>query len=137
MTDPTQTPPPPTGESGNTDTIDVTDLVEKMRQTWVTMQVNTVMALIATVPILSWLNWPVISDIARAGVTWVINALSKTEVQLAFFLNTAVRKASQAADYVDTLDAKASLPTNVSDADYKKAEENEMQAFDNFVRFTN
>lgn len=117
--------------------IDITDLVEKARSTFVTWGVNAIFAEIIIQPYCSWLALPVFSFITKQILTFVLNFLSNTVVMQAFFTNTAIRKASQAQDYVDAVNAKDSLPPDVSDADYEKAELAEISSFNAFVAVTN
>lgn len=84
-------------------------------------------------PFVYWL----IKTFAGTVLDWILNALTKWEVMQAFFLNTAIRKASQAQDYVDMVNKKNSLPENATDAEYEKAEAAEIAAFTAFVSVTN
>lgn len=120
-----------------TDTIDITDTVESMRQTWVTWAVAFIFAEEAAIPGMEWVALPVISTIDKEILKIILDALSKSAVMLAFFTNTAIRKASQAADYVAALDAKKALPPTATDEEYKNAEKKELVAFRNFVAVSN
>lgn len=117
-------------------TIDITDLVEKMRSTFVMWASAYLFGLIILVPGLGWIAFPVISSLVKAAVNWGVTALSKAAVLEAFFLNTSIRKASQAQDYIEALSEKNALPPTASDKEYEDAEKKEMEAFRNFVRVT-
>jgi hypothetical protein len=84
-------------------------------------------------PGFSWLGLPILSSLYKGALSWVLNLISNSAVLEAFFLNTAIRKASQASDYISAVDFKKSLPENVSDDDYEKAELKEIDAFKQFV----
>lgn len=118
-------------------TIDITNLVEMLRSTFVTWGVNYIFAMVIAVPGLQWLGAPIISTIFRKCLSWCLDALSNSAVLLAFFANTAIRKSSQAKDFVNAVMAKNNLPQDVSDEVYAKAEATQMAAFHNFVMVTN
>ncbi len=86
---------------------------------------------------MSWVALPVISEIDRAVLKLIFDAFSKAAVMEAFFMNTAIRKASQAQDYVDAIDARKALPAGSTMEDYKIAEQKEMLAFRNFCMVSN
>jgi hypothetical protein len=114
-------------------TVDITNLVSSMQSTFVTWATNLAFAAIVAVPGLSFLGLPVISSILRYALSWVIGKIAADAALEAFFLNTAVRNASNAQDYVDAINAKNSLSETATDAEYLVAEQNEMAAFHNFV----
>ncbi len=109
--------------------IDVTDIVEKARSTFVEWAVLYIFGLEVAIPGMEWVALPIVSTIDKEIIRLILTELSKSAVMGAFFLNTAIRKASEAADYVSAVDAKNSLPDDVSDEDYEKAERDEMAAF--------
>lgn len=84
-----------------------------------------------------WLAIPVIATIDREILRLILNPLSRGVVMQAFFLNTAIRKAAQAKDFIEATDALYSLPEGTSDADYLAAEKARMLAFAGFVSLTN
>lgn len=86
-----------------------------------------------SIPGLSWMALPVISSVDREVIKIILNALSESTVMEAFFMNTALRKASEAKDYVEAVKLKNELPEDVSDDEYEKYERKEMDAFINFV----
>ena len=108
-----------------------------MRATFCTLASTALYSATIAVPALSWLSLPIVSFIYKQLLNFLVGTLSKDAVLEAFFLNTAIRKSSQAHDYVDAVQAKKALPANVSKDDYAKAEQIEIQAFNNFVRFSN
>lgn len=115
-------------------TIDITDLVEKMRSTFVSIEAEAIYLYAASQ--LPFLRLPIISTLARKAIEAVLTSASERVVMQAFFMNTAIRKASQARDYIDAIVAKESLPPEVSDEEYEKYEQREMAAFNSFVRVT-
>lgn len=118
-------------------TIDITNLVETMKATFVTAGKDYLMGLVLAIPgigsIASWFIKVLFGD----AITWLLNQLTGWAVLEAFFINTAIRKASQAGDYVAAVAAKNNLPPTASDDDYEKMERAEMVAFSDFVRITN
>lgn len=129
MTDTSSDTSPPT------DTIDITNLVTSLKTTFINWAVAYIYGLeVAAEP---WVGLPIISSIDRMIVKALITYLVNSAIMEAFFLNTAVRKASQAQDYVDAIAAKAALPPTTSQANYQLAEQAEMTAFRNFVMVTN
>lgn len=117
------------------DSIDITDLVEKMRTTFVSIETEAAFVALSSVAGFQWLKLPVISSIAKKMIEVVISGLSKRSVMMAFFTNTAIRKSSQAQDYVDAVNAKENLG-DVTDEIYEQYEIREISAFNNFVRVT-
>lgn len=80
---------------------------------------------------------PILADVDKEIIRLVLDSISKSEVMQAFFLNTALRKAAQAQDFIDSVNAKNNLPQNASDDDYEKAERAQMAAFVGFASITN
>ena len=118
-------------------TIDLTDLVVKMKSSFIRAAIMLVLAQIAANPALSWLNLPFIRSIVERALEWVLKVLVDSTLMQAFFLNTAIRKAGQAVDYINAINAKNALPESVSEEDYEKAERFEIDMFNNFVRVAN
>lgn len=114
-------------------TVDITNLVSSMQSTFVTWASNLAFAAIIAVPGLSFLGLPIISSILKYALSWVIGKIAADAALEAFFLNTAIKNASNAVDYVDAVNAKNSLPETATDAEYALAEKQEMDAFRNFV----
>lgn len=127
----TETATPPTG------TIDITNLVETVRSSFVTWGTAFAFSAIVAVPGFQWVGFPVISSLVKSAIEFVLNVISKASVMQAFFMNTAVRKASQAVDFIDAVAAKNNLPPTATDLEYENAEKAEMAAFRNFVLLTN
>jgi hypothetical protein len=139
VTDPVNAVPTLPVNPPKTGTIDITNTIEAMRSTWVSWSTTYVQSCITLIPygigpMLS--TWP-LRSIIKWGLTLALNTISKSAVMGAFFLNTAIRKASQAQDYVDAINAKNALPPTASDAEYQKAEQAEMATFRNFVMVSN
>lgn len=122
---------PPTG------TIDITDLVEQVRQSFVTWAVDYLFGIETAIPGMEWIDLPVISTIDKEILTTIMNALSSSGVMLAFFLNTTIKKASQAKDFTDAANALNNLPPTATDDEYETAERAKILAFRNFVMLSN
>lgn len=120
----------------NSDTIDITDLVEKTRSSFVDWAVAYLFGLEVAIPGMEWVALPIVSQIDQEVIRIVIDALSKSAEMLAFFTNTVMRKATQSQDFIDAVNYKDSLPANASDEEYAKAEASQMDAFRNFVALT-
>lgn len=118
-------------------TVDITNVVEAVRSSFVTFAVSFVLAAAATTPWLAWTRLPVISQAFSASLKWVMGTLSESAVMEAFFLNTTIRKQGQAHEFIDAVDALASLPKTASREEYANAEAHRMAAFRNFVMLTN
>lgn len=120
---------PPTG------TIDITDLVEKLKKTWIKWAVGLVVKTAqAYVPFLAW---PVVSQIFEFIVSQIVTIISNAAEMQGFFINTAIRKASQAKDFVDAVDAREALPPTATNEEYENAEAKQMLTFRNLVMVTN
>lgn len=121
-----------------TSTIDITDTVEKMRSAFVDWAVAFIYAEELAIPGLGpIIALPIIGDIDRLIIRMIVESLSKHVVMEAFFMNTAIRKAAQAGDFVDAANALGSAPKDISDDEYKKLEQARADAFRNFVMVTN
>lgn len=116
--------------------VDITDLVENLRSSFVTWGVAYVYGLEIATPGLEWVALPIISTLDKAAVKEILTFITKAAVMEAFFLNTAIRKASQADDYVTAMTAKNSLPPTASQEEYAKFEQAEISAFKSFVTLT-
>jgi hypothetical protein len=116
------------------DVVDVTDLVEKTRSSFVTWGVDFLMTAMVAVPYLGPISkLPIISSIFKMALTFALSKMSESAVMGAFFMNTVLRKATDAGAFVQAADALANLPKDVSDADYAKAEQAQISAFNDFV----
>ncbi len=122
---------PPSG------TIDITDLVEKTRSSFVSWAVLYLYGLETAIPGMEWVALPILKDIDQEILKTLLDMLSKSAVMLAFFTNTAIRKASQAKDFTDAVHAKDSLPPTATQEEYARAEQAQMVAFRNFVMVSN
>ena len=118
-------------------TIDITDLVENMRTTFVTWAEKTIYAYVVSQPWGLWVSLPVCTFLFNKLLNKIFNFLSKQAVMMAFFKNTAIRKSSQAKDYISALEAKKKLPPTATDDEYEKAELHEISMFNNFVKLSN
>lgn len=120
----------------NSDTIDITDLVEQTRSTFVDWGVDYIFALEISAPGMAWLALPVIKDINLYVLRKLLDALTKSAVMQAFFMNTVMRKATQSKDFTDAIEAINKLPGNVTDEEYAKYEAAKLVAFRHFVSLT-
>lgn len=118
------------------DVIDITNLVSTMQATWIKWATKTIDTAVASNPSTSWLRWPVIGYLFNLIVELILTKLSNQAEMLAFFGDTAVRKASQAVDYINATAALKALPETISEADYAKAEQAEITSFRSFVTLT-
>lgn len=123
--------------STDTGTIDITNVVTNMQSTFITLGSKYLMSLALAVPgvgpILAWFG----NALLAPFINWVLTKLTEWTVMQAFFMNTAIRKASQAIDYNDSVKYKLSLPPTATDEEYANAEAAEMHSFYNFVMVTN
>lgn len=117
-------------------TIDITDAVEKMRSTFVIAASDFLFAWIAAAPGFGWVLYPILKPLTEIVLKKILETLSTWIVMQAFFFNTAMRKSSQAADFVRAVVAKENLPEDVSDEEFEKAQLNEIEAFNRLVRLT-
>lgn len=117
--------------------IDITDLVEQTRSTFVTLAAAYIDGLILAIPGIGGFLLFMYKFLGRPFVNWVLDKLSKWEVMQAFFLNTALRKASQAKDFVDATTHLDTLPEDTSNAVYLAAEKDRADKFKQFVAATN
>lgn len=117
-------------------TIDITETVEYLKSSWVTWAKAYLFGVIVAIPALGWLAAPVIKLFFGAALDWILNKLANSAEQQAFFMNTVLRKASQASDYTDVMRRKLNFPLDGSDKDYEELEREEMVAFGQLVRVT-
>ena len=129
MADATQTPP--------TGTVDITTTVNSLVSSFETWANNFLFGELILIPWMTWAALPVLSTLVKAAIGWGVNLLVGSAVLEAFFLNTAIRKASQAQDYIDAVTLKNSLPATATQEEYQNAENAEMVAFRNFVLLSN
>lgn len=114
--------------------IDVTELVEELRSSFVSWATAHIFYILASSPSTAWLALPVIAPIVRGLIEWIFNRISKTVEMEIFFLNTAMRKAEQATDY---LAARRAKELAGGEDEYAELERKEITAFVNFVRLRN
>jgi hypothetical protein len=118
-------------------TIDITETVDLMQDTFVKWGVSFIHAEVLAIPGLGPVVLFLIKFFLDPIVQWVLTKIAASSVMAAFFTNTAVRKASQAVDYVTAKKALQGLPMNASDKEYEQYERAEISAFNNFVIVTN
>lgn len=118
------------------DTIDITDLVEKMRESFVTWAVDYGFAAEIATPGLAWVAAPVVEALDKALLRYFLNVITKSAVMQTFFLNTAITKSVQSKDYLAAVQAKTSLPPTCTDEEYDNAEKAEIEAFRHLVLLT-
>ncbi len=63
-------------------------------------------------------------------VNYVVTKINMGAEKQAFFLNTVIRAADEAKDFEQKVDAKNNLPAEATDEDIRKAEQAQMDAFD-------
>ncbi len=114
-------------------TVDITEIVDSSKTTFIVWAVDYVFANMVTVPGLQWLALPGVRSLAKYTIESLVSLLADSVVMQAFFLNTAIRKASQAREYVEAVKIKKSA----NEVDYAQAEQNEIRAFTDFVRLNN
>ncbi len=114
--------------------IDITDLVDALKNGFISWAVNALFAWTVSFPFLSWLGLPVVSSIYRLILNALMSALANFAEMQGFFLNTALKKSGQAKDFVDAVKFRQSLPPNVTEEAYAKAEKRQMDAFSALVR---
>jgi len=119
------------------DTIDITDLVSNLQTTFVSLAKAFLLGEALAIPGLGpFLTW-IINNFFGPILDWVLAKLTAWSVFQSFILNTALRKASEAADYTDSVNYKNSLPPTTSEDDYAHAEAAEAHAFYTFVVLSN
>lgn len=116
--------------------IDITDLVEKTRSSFVDWAVLYVYGIEVAIPGMEWVGLPIVKDIDQEVLRLIIDGLSKSLVMGAFFMNTVMKKATDADDFIAAVAAIQNLPKDVSDEDFKKYRLAQMDAFRNFVALT-
>lgn len=116
-------------------TLDITGLVEAMEDTWVRVSTETVLTALAVQ--WPWVKIPFIETVMRYFMAAILMKTAKTAEMQAFFVNTIFRKASQASEYVATIQKKKELSPHASEEEYEALEKQELAAFRNFVLVTN
>lgn len=118
------------------DSVDITDLVEKSKSAFVDWAVAFIYGEEIALPGFQWVALPVINEIDKFLIRQIVQSLADSAVMGAFFLNTALKKATQAKDFVEAADALANVPTTATQEEYKRAEQTRMAAFRDFVLLT-
>ena len=118
-------------------TIDITELVEQVRKAWVDWGVAQTYAAVAAIPGIGWFGTLMLNTLGKAVIRAIFDFISKKGEMMAFFLNTAIRKASQAKDFTDAVKRKNALPPTATKEEFERAEQDQMVAFRNFVMVTN
>lgn len=114
--------------------VDITDLVEKMRDAFVDYASAAAYVAALAIPGLGpILAMPFVNYIAKQTIRGVVFLVSQLPMMAAFFLNTAIRKTSQAKDFIVSVHELENLPEDVSDEVYLQAEEKKASNFYNFV----
>lgn len=114
--------------------LDITELVEGMRSSFVTWATSYVFYTLSTNVGTKWVTLPVINAIVKAFLHWTFNRVSGAVEMEIFFLNTAMRKMDQSHDYVNARKAKNEAKT---DEEFERLERAEIMAFADFVRLNN
>ncbi len=97
----TPAPAPPDNNEGGV--IDVTNLVAALQSGFVDWATAYIFGLEIATPGLQWVALPIISNLDQYALRKILTLLSQSVVLQAFFLATALRKASQAQDYQDAV----------------------------------
>jgi hypothetical protein len=119
-------------------TVDITKLVLGIQKAWVTYGTKIAVEAAKNIPYLGpFLRAPVISHFLEYIIGYVMKALAETGEQQAFFLNTAIRKAGQADEFIEATSILDRLPKTASKEEYKNAETKRLVAFRNFVLLSN
>lgn len=134
--DPNVTPQVP-AQTPSPGTIDLTDTVEAVRSSFVSLGTAFLIEGASKVPYLMWLNFPIIKQIFQYSVKYFLGKLSEWTAMQAFFMNTTLRKQGQARDFIAAVAALNALPKTASKEEYANAEKARMVAFRNFVMVTN
>ncbi len=113
--------------------IDVTLLIEGLALAFKSWAVSYLVAVVAAVPGLSFLAWPIIGPIFAAIVGYLVGKLVETAVMQGFFMHTSIVKAAYAQDFINAVKAKANLPATASPEEFKNAELAQMDAFRRLV----
>lgn len=116
--------------------VDITETVEELRQAWVTWAIRYIDGLEAAAPNLMWLNAPIVDQIEHEILKMILDAISKSVEMQAFFLNTAIRKASQAKDFTAAVREIREKQQTMTEDEFEKAEQRKMAAFRSFVAVT-
>lgn len=123
--------------SNNPGTIDLTNVVSNLKTTFVSWATSYLVGAETAIPGFEWLAVPVIEEVDKIVTEKILTALVNSVVMEAFFLNTVIRKSSQAQDYIDAMVVKNALPVTATEEEYKNAEASEMSTFRNFVVLSN
>lgn len=108
-------------------------MVSALQKSFVDWAVAYIFGLEIAIPGLQWVALPVISSLDQAVIRAVLNLLSTSAVMQAFFINTAIKKASEAQDYISAVEFKNSLPPTATSKEIEDAERKEMALFRSFV----
>lgn len=116
--------------------IDLTPVVEQLKRTFILAAQEYIVTLALAVPgigpVASWFVKVLLSPLLR----WALTKLADWSAMQAFFLNTAIRKADQAHEWVKTIDELRALPDTVDEITYEEAERAQIASFHDFVRVT-
>lgn len=121
----------------NDGTIDISNLVDNMRETFIKWACEFIFAAAIATPGLGWFALPIISDVVKGAIHWGVSLIANSAYMQVFFLNTSLRKTSQAFDFIDAVAAKNALPPTATEDEYKRAEQNQMESFRRFVCVSN
>jgi hypothetical protein len=125
--------PPPSG------TVDITELVAAVKASWIQWSTLLACTAVKAIPygVGAFFALPVISGLLNFFVEKLMTIVANGVEQEAFFLNTSLRKAGQASDFINAVAFRNSLPKTATSEEYENAEKRQMAAFRNFVRVTN
>lgn len=110
--------------------MDISNLIDQLKDTWIRWAVTLIMNAVSVTPGLTWLRWPIISAIFETIIRYIMTAIANGLEMEGMFYQTAIRKADQAHEYIH---AHEHLKSVVTEKDYELAEKIEMALFHDFV----
>lgn len=117
--------------------VDITQLSLALKDTWVLIEVAASLAGIAAIPGMQWVSLPFVNKIFSYILNWLFSKAAQRLYDFGFFKNSAIRKASQAHQFIDAINTKNSLPANISQEEFKKYERIQMDQFRYLVVLSN
>lgn len=115
------------------ESIDLTNIVENMKGTFVIAAKDYLVSELLTLPGLGIAGRWFIEVLAGAAIAWLLTRLSNSVMMIAFFESTTIRKLHQSFDYMNAVEAKNNLGPTANQEDYENAERLEISTFAKFV----
>lgn len=117
--------------------IDITDLTNKLAESFVLWATSYIYIGAISIPWLSWLSLPLISTITQTVIKLGASHLAKSTVMQAQFKNTALSQAGKAESYVRKVLTRKDLVRNGATREQiAKAEKDEINDFYQLVRIS-